>query len=185
MEIKSVVGKGSTFAIVVPGVEKCKVESAKCKVGETGSGTTGTTRTDGTGDLEPASPAAPVTPVKASLRLLIADDTKMNQLVLKTMLAKLGVKDLTFADNGREALDILKDPSVKPFDIVLTDFVMPEMSGDELVKEIRADPALSSLKVYLFTADVEMKKTYAEKGFDGILLKPANLEALKNLWRNA
>ena len=60
-------------------------------------------------------------------------------------------------------------------------FVMPEMTGEELVAAIRADTGLKTLKVYLFTAEVEMKDTYAEKGFSGILLKPANLEALKNL----
>ena len=49
-----------------------------------------------------------------------------------TMFGKLGVTDLTFADNGREALGILKD-------------------------------------------------SYAEKGFDGVLLKPANLDSLRKL----
>ena len=105
----------------------------------------------------------------------------MNQIVLKTMFGRLGVTDLAFADNGREALEILRDPAVPPFDFVLTDFVMPEMTGEELVAAIRADPALAALKVYLFTAEVEMKDAYAEKGFDGILLKPANLAALKGL----
>lgn len=37
------------------------------------------------------------------------------------------------------------------------------------------------MPVYLFTAEVEMKETYAQKGFDGILLKPANLESLRRL----
>ena len=41
--------------------------------------------------------------------------------------------------------------------------------------------ALASNRVYLFTAEVEMKDTYAEKGFDGILLKPANLDSLRKL----
>ena len=40
---------------------------------------------------------------------------------------------------------------------------------------------IADLPVYLFTAEVEMKDTYAEKGFDGILLKPANLDALRNI----
>ena len=60
-------------------------------------------------------------------------------------------------------------------------FVMPEMTGEELAAAIRADPALASNRVYLFTAEVEMKDIYAEKGFDGILLKPANLDALRKL----
>ena len=166
MEIKSVLGKGSTFSVVVPGVKL--VEG----VGEN----SWSSRKEQFHSSTPTQNSNSKT-----LRILFADDTRMNQLVVKTMLGKLGVKDMTFADNGREALDILKDPSVKPFDLVLTDFVMPEMSGEDLVAAIRADPALSSLKVYLFTADVEMKKTYAEKGFDGILLKPATLESLKGI----
>lgn len=44
-----------------------------------------------------------------------------------------------------------------------------------------AGKRLAARVVYLFTAEVEMKDSYAEKGFDGILLKPANLEALKSL----
>ena len=160
MEIKSVLGKGSTFAIVVPGVQVA------------GRGTEA-----GTNHPTTQLPNHPTT----QPRILVVDDTRMNQLVLKTMFGKLGVKDLTIADNGREALDLLKDPAAKPFDFVLTDLFMPEMTGEELVAAIRADPALASLKVYLFTADVEMKNIYAEKGFTGILLKPANLEALRKL----
>jgi two-component system chemotaxis response regulator CheY len=105
----------------------------------------------------------------------------MNQIVLRAMFAKLGVTDIMFADNGREALDILTNPDAPKFDFVLTDMWMPEMDGLELVKAIRSTPAVAKTKVYLFTAEVEMKDSYRQNGFDGILLKPANLEALRNL----
>ena len=58
---------------------------------------------------------------------------------------------------------------------------MPEMTGMALVAAIRANPSLAKTPVYLFTAEVEMKDTFAENGFDGILLKPANLEALRSI----
>ena len=80
-----------------------------------------------------------------------------------------------------EALEALTAPDAPKFDFVLTDAWMPEMTGEELVAVIRDDPALAANRVYLFTADAEMKETYAENGFNGILLKPANLEALKGL----
>lgn len=165
MRIASTLGKGTTFAIVVPGIKIGLGAPAGAKQAEE----------------EEAQSQAPGAKPSAALRVLIADDTRMNQLVLKTMFTKLGVKDMTFADNGREALDKLKDSATKPFDLVLTDLFMPEMTGEELVAAIRAEPSLASLKVYLFTADAEMKETYREKGFDGILLKPANLDALKSL----
>ena len=165
LEIKSVLGKGSTFSIVIPGV----------KVAEKDFGLR-------TPDVSgPKSEVLSQNPEVLSRRILIADDTKMNQIVLKTMFGRLGVTDITFADNGREALEILTAPDAPKFDFVLTDAWMPEMTGMELVAEIRANPVLAKLPVYLFTAEVEMKKTYAEKGFNGILLKPANLESLKEL----
>ena len=86
-----------------------------------------------------------------------------------------------FADNGREALEMLTAPGAPKFDFVLTDMWMPEMDGMKLVAAIRANPAVAKMKVYLFTAEVEMKDSYAQSGFNGILLKPANLESLRSL----
>ena len=159
LEIKAVLGKGATFSVVVPGVMACGSDGVK----------------------KSNSPTHQPTHSPTSSRILIVDDTKMNQIVLRTMFGKLGVRDMTFADNGREALEILTAADSPKFDFVLTDAWMPEMTGMELVAAVRANPALAKLPVYLFTAEVEMKDSYAEKGFDGILLKPANLEALKKL----
>lgn len=49
------------------------------------------------------------------------------------------------------------------------------------IAAIRANPALAKMKVYLFTAEVEMLNTYGENGFDGILLEPVSLESLRRL----
>ena len=97
------------------------------------------------------------------------------------MFGRLGETGLSFADNGREALEMLSAPDAPRFDLVLTDAWMPEMTGMELVSAIRADPAISKTPVYLFTAEVEMKDTFAAAGFDGMLLKPANLQSLRKL----
>ena len=120
-----------------------------------------------------------------NLRILVADDTKMNQMVLKAMFRKLGVAGITCADNGREALEILTAPDAPKFDFVLTDMWMPEMDGVKLVESIRSNPSVAKTKVYLFTAEVEMKDSYAADGFDGILLKPASLESLRLLLSGA
>jgi len=165
MEIESVLGKGATFSIVVPGVRVAAGNGER-----------------GMGNGEPNHPTTqPPSHLATQPRILVVDDTKMNQIVLKAMFGRLGVKDIAFADNGREALEALTAPDAPGFDFVLTDAWMPEMTGMELVASIRANAALAKLPVYLFTAEVEMKDTYAEKGFDGILLKPANLDALRRL----
>jgi CheY-like chemotaxis protein len=49
---------------------------------------------------------------------------------------------------------------------------MPNLDGEGLVKAIRGDAALASLRVVVVTADVEVKSRFAEMGFDDILLKP-------------
>ena len=172
LEIASVLGKGATFSVVVPGVKVADVPDAgrqqvTDEAGAPGLGVEG----------RPAKLSAP----SKKCRVLVADDTKMNQIVLRAMFGKLGVTDVTFADNGHEALDVLTAPDAPAFDFVLTDAWMPEMTGMELVAAIRARAEFAKLPVCLFTAEVEMKDTYAEKGFNGILLKPANLEALGKL----
>ena len=164
LRIASELGKGTTFSIVVP----VKVADSEVRV------------PDSTLQPEPGTPS-PKPEINANLRILFADDTKLNHLVMKNMLKKLGVQDIVSVMNGREALELLRKEGASRFDVVLTDLFMPEMTGEELVAAVRADAKLASLPVYVFTADVELKTTYAEKGFTGALLKPATLESLQAL----
>ena len=168
MTIESELGKGSTFSVTVP----CAIVE-----GNSADGTGGTSVPGGVASVSSSSSV----PKASSTRILVADDTKINQLVLKVMFARLGVGEVVFADNGKEALEILTAHDAPRFDLVLTDAWMPEMTGMQLVEAIRGNPAVAKTRVYLFTADVEMKDTYAADGFDGIVLKPANLESLRAL----
>ena len=117
----------------------------------------------------------------AQCRVLVVDDSAVNRTVLKAMLAKIGVEKIATAENGREALAMLKDGS--EFDLVFSDLWMPEMDGRELVRAIRADAKLSRLPVYLVTADVEARIQSESDGFTGVLLKPITLEKLGSLFR--
>ena len=168
--VASTLGKGSTFTVAIPDV-KVSVEM--------------TSEGEGAAQVPQASlvpvprasraAQAPQAPVPATRRILIVDDQKMNLMVLKAMLKKLGDFDVVTAENGRRALDALEGPDAQPFDMVLTDMWMPEMDGEGLVKAIRASERLKSLPVYVVTADVEMQKRYEEVGFTGILLKPVTV----------
>lgn len=68
------------------------------------------------------------------------------------------------------------------FDMPLTDMWMPEMDGETLVKEVRNNPMIADLKVFVPTADVEMRHTYVGLGFTGLVLKPVTFENLKHLF---
>ena len=83
--------------------------------------------------------------------------------------------------NPKEALEALSAPGAKPFDLVLTDMWMPRLDGSELVKAMRANPALAHTRTIVVTADVEFQSKYKAMGFDGILLKPITQSGLADL----
>ncbi len=166
LKVRSVLGEGTTFSIVIPGV---KVVSGNVEV----KGTTalaGTAETNGAGVPEPQAH-----PIR---RILLVDDSKMNLLVLKALLNKLGNFEVVTAQDGQEALTLLQTPGAAPVDLVLTDMWMPELDGAGLVKAIRADPVLAFLRVIAVTADTEFQGRVEDLGFDGMLLKPVTIERL-------
>ena len=110
-------------------------------------------------------------------RILIVDDVPVNVKVIQSMLRRLNVTDVVTAENGAEALEMLKKD--KDIGIVMTDMWMPVMSGEELIREIRREEQWKDLRVYAVTADVETRKTFKDSGFTGILLKPIKLSQLQ------
>lgn len=114
-------------------------------------------------------------------RVLVVDDSPVNRIVLKAMLAKCGVTNVAFAENGGDAFETLQNDH--GFDMVLSDLWMPIMDGYALIKAIRADANLSSLPVYLITADCDARNQAESSGFTGILLKPVTLAQLQPLFK--
>ena len=68
-------------------------------------------------------------------RFLFAEDQKTLQLLTSKLLRNAGA-EVVVCDNGKQALDAFR---AGEFDIVLTDLMMPVMSGDALIRHIRAD----------------------------------------------
>ena len=169
LKVRSALGKGSVFSVVIPGVE---VVSDNSEANGT-AGPNGTAESNGTGIPEPQAH-----PIR---RILLVDDSKMNIMVLKALLKQLGNFEVATAQDGQEALTLLQTPGATPVDLVLTDMWMPELDGTGLVKAIRAAPALASLRVIAVTADTEFQGKVADLGFDGILLKPVTIERLSGI----
>lgn len=165
IEVASEVGRGSTFTVTIPHVEPCGSAPAAPPTPQAGT------------PQQAERPAAAAKPHAAPARILLVDDAKMNLMVLKAQLKKLGFLDVATAMDGNEALAALRAPGAR-FDLVLTDMWMPNLDGEGLVKAIRADPALSSLPVVVVTADVELQGRSEEMGFDGIILKPVTADVL-------
>jgi signal transduction histidine kinase/CheY-like chemotaxis protein len=168
----SELGKGSTFTLELFNVKKAEALPDAGQDAPAGKDTTGKIRIGKTGGGQEAA---------NSCHILIVDDVPLNLSVLKALLRKVGVNDVETAADGRDALEKLRT-SERPFDCVLTDIWMPNMNGRELVAQIRADERFAELPVYAITADVEEQKSFAERGFTGVLLKPLTIDTLSGLF---
>ena len=105
-------------------------------------------------------------------RILVVDDTAQNVKLLADVLVARGYAVST-ASSGKEALE--KVATDAP-DLVLLDVVMPEMSGYEVCKTLRADPATARLPVVMVTAlDPSQERVKGiDAGADDFLTKPIN-----------
>jgi adenylate cyclase len=110
-------------------------------------------------------------------RLLVADDNKVNRLLLGRSLEQLGHR-VAMAENGRVALEMLRREA---FDLLLLDMEMPEMDGFQVLEQMVADAHLRDLPV-IVTSSLEGVAHVArciELGADDYLPKPVNPVLLK------
>src|SRR5438309_4367772 len=108
----------------------------------------------------------------APAKVLVVDDTPLNIKLLGDLLAVKGYS-VTTAANGEEALKRLAADTP---DIVLLDVMMPGLSGYDVCRRIRADPATALLPVVMITSlDPQQERVHGiEAGADDFLAKPIN-----------
>jgi CheY-like chemotaxis protein len=125
--------------------------------------------------------AAPTAAPRAGRRVLVVDDNETNRRVLATRLAHVGY-DVALASSGREALVTMRLAlaASRGFDLVLSDFQMPDMDGAMLGERINTDPALSHSRVVLLTSIDRQGDLarFASLGFAGYLTKPIRAREL-------
>ncbi|MDR1396524.1 MAG: response regulator [Desulfarculales bacterium] len=127
-----------------------------------------------------ASPPADA-PALSGARILLVDDSKINQLVAKGILQKMGYR-VTMADNGMLALEALR---ADEYDLVLMDCQMPEMDGYEATRAIRAGQTgperTTEIPIVAMTANAVAgdREKCLDAGMNDYLTKPILPEALK------
>jgi len=123
-----------------------------------------------------------------SLNILVAEDNKVNQLVIEGILNKAGHKAL-LCNSGDKALDFLSE-SLETIDMVILDMNMPEVSGLDVVKSLRFMDTTSKVPVIMLTADatLEAKEASISAGANEFLTKPINagrlLKTIASLSKN-
>ena len=118
---------------------------------------------------------------RKNLKILVAEDNKVNQRLALRLLEKLG-HSVVLADNGREAVDML-DQGV--FDLVLMDLQMPELGGLEATAVIREHEKRTGIHVPIYALTAHAMKGDPERcheaGMDGYLSKPIQSQELYKL----
>lgn len=122
-----------------------------------------------------------------STHFLVVDDFSTMRRIVRNLLKELGFVNVQEAEDGVQALSRLR---AEPFDFVVSDWNMPNMTGIELLRAIRADAKLKHLPVLMVTAEAKRENIIeaAQAGASGYVVKPftaATLdEKLKKIFQN-
>ncbi|TKD13715.1 response regulator [Rhodobacter capsulatus] len=159
LTVESHPGEGSCFRLVVP-LDLAVRQGADC-----------------------ARARAEATPPTQALRLLLVEDDAVNRLVTETLLRQAG-HQVRLAETGEAALQALAGQG---FDLVLTDLNLPDLSGFDLGRAIRAhaDPAIARLPIAALSAHGPAvdAAALAAAGIGGFLAKPFPFARLEDLLR--
>lgn len=116
--------------------------------------------------------------LKKDIKILVVDDFSTMRRIIKNLLKELGLTNVVEADDGATALPILKQGGIE---FLITDWNMPEMTGIDLLKHVRADPKLSKIPVLMVTAEAKREQIIAaaQAGVNGYVVKPFTAVTLK------
>ena len=163
VSFESEYGKGSTFIVTVPQ----KVEKAT-PIGLFGKAVRdylGSVETDRVGLYAP------------NARVLVVDDNEMNLDVMEGLLRDTKIKT-DFAVSGAQCIEYVQK---NRYDCILLDQMMPQMSGEETLSEMKRQDILQGTPVIALTAEaiIGAKENYLSKGFTDYISKPVKYEVLE------
>ena len=113
-----------------------------------------------------------------NMSVLVVDDYSTMIRIIRNLLRQLGFVDVDDASDGASALQKM---TVKRYGLVISDWNMAPMSGYDLLKEVRADPALGNIPFIMITAESKTENVIAAKkaGVNNYIVKPFNAATLK------
>ena len=115
-----------------------------------------------------------------NLEILVVDDSKLARKMISRTLNKMGIENITEAADGAEAIPLIQSSH---YDLIVTDFNMPEVDGHELLKFIRNESNQSSVPVLMVTTEGDAGKLAAvqQDGVSAIVDKPFEVSTVKQL----
>ncbi|WP_177418661.1 response regulator [endosymbiont of Lamellibrachia barhami] len=106
-----------------------------------------------------------------SLRILVVDDSQMARNHIRRLLEAMGMEQITEAKNGSEGAQLVNDHY---FDLVITDYNMPEMNGQEFIDYIRNNSLQPTMPILMITSESNQSRLAAvqQSGVSAICDKP-------------
>jgi two-component system, chemotaxis family, response regulator Rcp1 len=128
-------------------------------------------------------------PAPRMIRLFVVEDDEAYLYLIKKAFSIPTEKtrwDLTFATNGQEALDRLfkeENENVPLPDLILLDWKLPRVSGDEVLRRLKQHEKLRKMPVLVFSSSEADKDIHAAYGghANGYITKPADINLLSNI----
>lgn len=116
--------------------------------------------------------------VNKDMRILVVDDFQTMRRIIINLLRQLGFKNVAEAPDGQRALEKVKG---EKFDLIISDWNMPNMTGMDFLKAVRADETLKAIPFIMVTAEGKKENVIAavQAGVSNYVVKPFNAATLK------
>lgn len=113
-----------------------------------------------------------------TMPVLVVDDYKTMVRIIRNLLKQLGFNDVDDAADGAEAYQKMES---RKYGLVISDSNMPEMTGYELLKQVRGTDGMSKTPFIMVTAESKTENVIAAKkaGVNNYIVKPFNAQTLK------
>ena len=113
-----------------------------------------------------------------NMNVLIVDDFATMRRILKNIMKQIGFSNIAEAENGKNALKLLKS---EPIDLVLCDWNMPEMAGIDLLNAVRGDDQLKAMPFVMVTAEAQKENILeaVKAGVSSYIVKPFTAETVE------
>ena len=121
--------------------------------------------------------------LKTDMKILIVDDMTTMRKIIKNMLGQIGFTNITEADDGAVAWPMIQNAIKEgsPYEFIVSDWNMPQMSGLDLLKNVRATEGLEKLPFLMITAEAEQGNVViaVKAGVSNFIVKPFSPQVLK------
>ncbi len=113
------------------------------------------------------------------MKVLVVDDFATMRKIIKNVLKQISLEDVVEAESGKHALAVLKS---EPIDLIISDWIMPEMTGIEFLRACKQDEAYKKIPFIMVTAEAQKDNIMEaiKTGVDNYIVKPFTPDKLQD-----